>query len=218
MNAIEDLYNNNYYSDINKVKLEIPNKYSYDNMDYKSKSRIKSSLSKKKSKQLFYFISSKNRIKLESDFDRKGAKKFLNEKSKAMEEIVLIDENTDDEHNHKKKSPHKKKHNNKLSKVHHSHNALLKLKIHKFSSKKNCVNKEHKKKSSLSSHTLGLYCISDVKDIGKIKNKKSNKKASIESIKFKSSVFNKNEPSYLMTSENDSFINSIVKQIDESKN
>ena len=218
MNAIEDFHCNKYCSAINKEKPEMPKKYSYDNMDYKSKSRINSSLSKKNSKKLFHFISSKNRIKLESDFDRKSAKKFLNEKSKAMEEIVLIDENTDDEHNHKKKSPHKKKHKNKLSKEHHSHNALLKLKIHKFISKKNGVNKEHKKKSSLSSNTLGLYCISDVKDIGKIKNKKSNKKASIESIKFKSSVFNTNEPSYLMTSDNDSFINSIVKQIDESKN
>ena len=43
-------------------------------------------------KFLFDFISNKNKIKLFSYFDRKGAKKFLSEKDKAMKKITLFDE------------------------------------------------------------------------------------------------------------------------------
>ena len=41
---------------------------------------------------LFNFISSKNKITLESCFDQKGAKKFLSEKEKAMAFLELPDD------------------------------------------------------------------------------------------------------------------------------
>lgn len=214
MEVIEAKFCNQLYSDMNKEKTHKQKKYSSENKDYKSK-LISNSSSKKKEKNLFNFISSKSKIKLKSNFDKKGAKKFLHEKSKAMEEIVLIDDAVHDEHHYKKKtSPNKK------SKQYRSEKALLQLKLNKFSNKKNnvIINADKNQKNLMSSQTLGLLCISDVKDIGKIKNKKTNKKGSLESIKYKSSCFNQKEAPYLLTSDNDSLINTIVNQFNELKN
>ena len=68
-----------------------------------------------KEKSVFDFLSNK-KIKLESYFDKKGTKKFLSDKEKAMEEIVLFDEIIDekknrneDHHHHHNKSKSKKK-------------------------------------------------------------------------------------------------------------
>ena len=212
MEVIEAKICSQLYSDMNKEKHHKQKKYSSENKDYKSK-LLNSPLSKKKEKKLFNFISNTNKIKLKSNFDKKGAKKFLHEKLKAMEEIVLIDDTAHDEHHYRKKtSPNKK------SKQHHSENAILQLKLHKLNHQKNHVNVDKNLNNLKSSQTLGLLCISDFKDIGKIKNKKTHKKASIESIKYKSSCFNQKEPPYLLTSDNDSLINTIVNQFDESKN
>lgn len=43
-------------------------------------------------KPLYDFISCKNKILFKSCFDKKGSKKFLSEKSKAMEKIILFDD------------------------------------------------------------------------------------------------------------------------------
>ena len=82
--------------DIN-TKKPIKEKYSTDvvkkkNLDFiKIRTKKYKSLGKKEPKTLLNFISDKKKIQFKSNFDKKGAKKFLNEKSKAMEEIVLLD-------------------------------------------------------------------------------------------------------------------------------
>ena len=173
------------------------------------------------SAKLVNFISSKNKLKFRSDFDRKGAKKFLDEKAKAMEEIVL-DDTTDEENknilnenNYKRNKSHNKfVIGNRHVKPHHSHNSLLmNFQINKFSNKKNNTLKDDNK--YMSSNTVLL--INSIKDIGKIMNKK-NKRKFLGSIKKRYSNANGKESSYLMTGENDSFIGSIVNQIKEFKN
>ena len=105
--------------DIN-TKKPIKEKYSMDVVQKKNLDSIKirtkkyKSLGKKKPKTLLNFISGKKKIQFKSNFDKKGAKKFLNEKSKAMEEIVLLDyieeeKNRDISKNHTKKNKSHKK-------------------------------------------------------------------------------------------------------------
>ena len=175
------------------------------------------------STNLINFISCKNKIKFKSDFDRKGAKKFLNEKDKAMEEIVL-DETTDEE----KKTisndncKHLKRHishnknyiGNKIVKHHNSQKELIQnFKLNKLSNKRNDTLKDDK--ILMSSNTV--FLINSIKDIGKIINKK-NKRKCIGSIKKRFTDNNPNEQSFLMMGENDSFIGTIVSQIKEHKN
>ena len=138
------------------------------------------------STNLINFISCKNKIKFKSNFDRKGAKKFLNEKAKAMEEIVLDDttdeekKNVSNDNNYKRNKSHNKFFfRNKHVKPHHSHNALLKnFQLNKLSNKKNNILKDDNK--YISSNTV--FLINSIKDIGKIMNKK-NKRKFIGSIK-----------------------------------
>ena len=171
--------------------------------------------------KLVNFISSKNKLKFKSDFDRKGAKKFLDEKAKAMEEIVLDDttdeekKNVSNDNNYKRNKSHNKfLFRNKHVKPHHSHNALLKnFQLNKLSNKKNNILKDEN--NYISSNTV--FLINSVKDIGKIMNKK-NKRKFIGSIKKRYSNANGKESSFLMIGENDSFIGSIVNQIKEYKN
>ena len=80
-------------------------------------------------------------------------------------------------------------------------NKLLKL----FDINKNNDNKKRSSKS------VPKNAIHDINDIGKIKEKtrlkKISKKENLDKSKY--SVINANEPSYLMTGNNDSFINII---------
>ena len=174
------------------------------------------------SPKLINFISCKNKIKFKSDFDRKGAKKFLNEKDKAMEEIVL-DETTDEEkktsndnykHFERHRSHNKYYIGNKIVKHHNSQKELIQnFKLNKPSNKRiNIPNDDNK---FLSANTV--FLINSIKDIGKIINKK-NKRKCIGSIKKRFTDNNPNEQSFLMMGENDSFIGSIVSQIKENKN
>ena len=206
-----------------KYSIDDHRKHSYDSIKIKNKKY--ESLRRNDTMTLLNFISRKNKITFKSDFDRKGAKKFLNEKSKAMEEIVLIDyikeennkDNTKKKKSHHKRNSRKNKNNNKNNKQHHSQNALIHLKLHKLSNKKNNLLQKKDQKYNMSSKTLSVHIINNIKDIGKImlNNKK---KESIKSIKYENSNYNSREPSYLMTKENDSFIYTIVNQIEESKN
>ena len=86
-------------------------------------------------KYLFDFISTKNKIKFHSYFDKKGTKKFLSEKEKAMEKIIIFDEIDDEKINKKKthKDKVKKKKKNKRRSI--SENALIHLKPHKSEKK-----------------------------------------------------------------------------------
>ena len=88
---------------------------------------------RKISEKLINFISCKNKLKFESDFDRKGVKKFLNEKAKAMEEIVLDDstddsnKNTSNDDNSQNIDSHDKySHQNENIKRHKSHKSFFK--------------------------------------------------------------------------------------------
>jgi len=208
---------------IGKYSIDDHRKHSYDSIKIQAKKY--KSLGKNDTMTLLNFISSKNKITFKSDFDRKGAKKFLSEKSKAMEEIVLIDyieEETNKDNIKKNKSHHKNSHknknNNKNIKQHRSQNALIHLKLHKLSNKKVNLLQKKNKKNNMSSKTLSVRFINNIKDIGKINLNNNKKKASIKSIKSGHSNYNSREPSYLMTRENDSFIYTIVNQMEESKN
>lgn len=78
-------------------------------------------------KSLVNFISSKNKIILKSCFDHKGAKKFLSDKSKAMDKIVLEDDMLDENINKSKKKKKLGKKSKTRDKKHfraESHNAL----------------------------------------------------------------------------------------------
>ena len=94
---------------------------------------FKTKKEKSSTKSLLNFISNKNKIVLNSNFDQLGSKKFLTEREKAMEEIVLEDtilENTIK--TNKKRSKNKVKHyNNKRFYKHISNDAVMKNKNNK---------------------------------------------------------------------------------------
>ena len=82
-------------------------------------------------KSLFDFISNK-KIELKSYFDKKGTKKFLSDKEKAMEEIVLFDEIIDE---NKGKINRNKSHNR-----HHHKKKQIKINIPIQNQKKKYIN------------------------------------------------------------------------------
>ena len=73
------------------------------------------------------FSFSKNKIKLASQFDHKGAKQFLHEKEKALQKIIL-----DDEINIANKKSCKKLNSVQNTKHHHHHSNKDKLKLEKL--------------------------------------------------------------------------------------
>jgi hypothetical protein len=203
-------------------------KISYDLGDHKytkNKSNCKSV------KSLLNFITTKNKIIFKSNFDHKGSKKFLAEKAKALEECVLIDEIQDENEHifHKKnkchsESRHKKSKKNKNLDHYPSENVLTRFnnigrteknKLLKLSD----INKNNDIKK-ISAKSVPKNVIHDINDIGKINEKTSIKRASKKenSNKSKYSVINPNEPSYLMTGNNDSFINTIINEMAQFKN
>ena len=157
---------------------------------------------KKCKNSLQNFFSKK--IKFKSAFDCKGAKIFLAEKSKAMEVLILEDEIIPEKRNKKctSHSCNKKKKN--------CNNSIDNIVPFKPNNSKN--NKKDIKKYKISTKTVSDYFINNIKDIGKIIQK--NNKKYLGNIKINNYLDNNlNEPSYLMTSENDSLIYSIVKQM-----
>jgi hypothetical protein len=167
-------------------------------------------------KSLVDFISSKNKIILKSCFDHKGAKKFLSDKRKAMDEIVLEDEILDEnlEKSKKKKSKNKKsksrdkKHIRSVS--HHTLNVsgkkiisdslktYPKLLSEKILPVRNFENKNNKGK-------LNLY----------IDKRKVVKLSSINSV---FSNIQSKEPLNLAVNKNDSFIQSFINEMVKVKN
>ena len=167
-------------------------------------------------KSLFDFISSKNKIVLKSCFDHKGAKKFLSDKKKAMDKIVLEDDILDEniEKNKKKKKPNvKSKTSEKKNLRSESHNALnvlekqkstdnLKDKLKLLSEKRlpvrNFESKNNKRKLNLV-----------------VDKRKVTKLSSINSV---FSNIQTKEPLNLAVNKNDSFINSIINEMVEVTN
>jgi hypothetical protein len=162
------------------------------------------------------FFTNKNKFK--SYFDRKGAEKFLKEKAKAMEEIVLMDEIQEEKAEQFNEKSKKYKSQNKYSKkfkhlrLPHSKKELFYLE--KRNSSKKQVYEENKNDSFLS-----------FKNANNINNKieiqnANNLKGLADSTKKKNklSVIIIREPSFLLTGDNDSFIYSLVREMNESKN
>ena len=201
---------------------------SYDLGDNKYK---KNKSNEKSVKSLLNFIATKNKIVFKSYFDSKGSKKFLAEKAKALEKFVLIDEiQEENEYNFHKKnknhseSRHKKHKKNKNYEHYPSENVITKynnigkkkknklLKL--FNTNKNNDNKKRSSKS------VPKNDIHNINDIGKINEKtrvkKVPKKENLDKSKY--SVINTNEPSYLMTGNNDSFITAIINEMAQFKN
>ena len=162
-------------------------------------------------KFLFDFISDKNKIKLFSCFDKKGAKKFLSEKDKAMKKITLFDEILDE--NASTKKIHKDKKLKKKARRSISDN-LSKFKIKKSSDKK--ISTKNIKKSQM---VISINYIDDGKNNDDKTNLYSvNKKAvtKYNSISSNYSNIMPSSPKNLIMNKNDSLIFSIVSEM--SKN
>ena len=162
-------------------------------------------------KFLFDFISDKNKIKLFSYFDKKGAKKFLSEKDKAMKKITLFDEILDE--NASTKKIHKDKKLKKKARRSISDN-LSKFKIKKSSDKK--ISTKNIKKSQM---VISINYIDDGKNNDDKTNLYSvNKKAvtKYNSISSNYSNIMPSSPKNLIMNKNDSLIFSIVSEM--SKN
>ena len=167
-------------------------------------------------KYLFDFISSKNKIVLKSCFDHKGAKKFLSDKKKAMDKIVLEDDILDEniEKNKKKKKPNvKSKTSEKKNLRSESHNALNILE-----KQKSTENLKDKLKL-LSEKRLPVRNFESKNNKGKLNlvvdKRKVTKLSSINSV---FSNIQTKEPLNLAVNKNDSFINSIINEMVEVTN
>ena len=170
-------------------------------------------------KSLFDFISSKNKIVLKSCFDHKGAKKFLSDKKKAMDKIVLEDDILDEniEKNKKKKKLNvKSKTSEKKNLRSESHNALnflekqkstenLKDKVKLLSEKRLPVKNFRNFESKNNKGKLNLV----------VDKRKVTKLSSINSV---FSNIQTKEPLNLAVNKNDSFINSIINEMVEVTN
>ena len=167
-------------------------------------------------KSLFDFISSKNKIVLKSCFDHKGAKKFLSDKKKAMDKIVLEDDILDEniEKNKKKKKLNvKSKTSEKKNLRSESHNALNVLE-----KQKSTENLKDKVKL-LSEKRLPVRNFESKNNKGKLNlvvdKRKVTKLSSINSV---FSNIQTKEPLNLAVNKNDSFINSIINEMVEVTN
>ena len=166
-------------------------------------------------KSLFNFISTKNKMFLNSCFDHKGAKKFLSDKSKAMDKIVLEDEMPDEyiEKSKKKKKMHKKsKTKDKKHLRAESHNALDSLGKQKTTEN---LRGNHK---LLSEKTLQAKNF-EPKNIGKLNLYVDKRKVSkLSSINSTYSNIQCKSPMNLAVNKNDSFIHCIINEMAKEKN
>ena len=195
---------------------DIKTHISSDQVTHKVKKNKSKGKINKKQKSLKDFFSIKKLI-LKSAFDHKGSKHFLAEKSKAMEELILEDEiiteNKDQKEKRTKKSisPREKTKEKNKSDLNHSIYGKIHSKLNIF---KNI--KKHNEKIKMSNKTVSDYFKNNIKDIGKIIQKNNKKNA--ELIIYISSNKNLNDPSFLITSENDSLIKNIINEMTYLKN
>ena len=212
------IYNTNHKKDSTE---ELP-KISYFSNNYKT---IKKENFKDKDKKLLDFISDKNKIIFKSDFDHKGAKRFLAEKEKAMEELALID-NSMEENNidnsekklkiNKCKSSHKI-HNN-LEFYNHHLGEVLQIKQHHHHHHKSHIHLNLNLNENESNYENKKILNKNTEKNIKIKNKKKTnlKKKSMQESdlnSIKCSNINNKDVSLLEFKENDSLIYSIIKEM-----
>lgn len=162
-------------------------------------------------KSLLDFMSNK-KIKLNSYFDKKGTKKFLHDKKKAMEEIVLFDEIIDENKNrntsHHHQHHHHKSKKNKFS-YSKSEKKIYKMESHKSLKKKNYSNKVLK-------GNTGMHIIINYANDSNIKSKNNNSNVNKKKIKPLSSIasnFSKIKMNESFLNKNDSVIHSIVDEM-----
>jgi hypothetical protein len=167
-------------------------------------------------KSLFDFISSKNKIVLKSCFDHKGAKKFLSDKKKAMDKIILEDDILDEhiEKNKKKKKLNVKSKSSEIKNLRsESHNALNVLE------KQKSTDNLKDKLKLLSEKRLPVRNFESKNNKGKLNlvvdKRKVTKLSSINSV---FSNIQTKEPLNLVVNKNDSFINSIINEMVEVTN
>ena len=186
-------------------------------------------------KPLMDFISSKSKLVFKSCFDKKGTKKFLSEKEKAMAEITLFDELLDEDTIKIKKKSHSKRKSKKNRNVRSkSEKDILTLKDKKNikSNKKENIhsNKNVKKKSGLilsinyvDEDKKGKNYEKKIANLNSISNDnalKRNKKriVKLSSISSNFSNINCSEPLNLIMNKNDSFIHSILNEMGKGIN
>ena len=145
------------------------------------------------------FISSKKKLILKSCFDHKGTKKFLSDKRKAMEEMILSDEIISDNQEKTKKLK-------KSSLRHKSEDYIINLRNEKKENKNNKVKK-------YSDKTIIPKYVKEKRNSKKAKKDiKSKSRFSIIASNF-SDIQGNNEPDTLIIHNNDSFIHKIIKEM-----
>ena len=170
----------------------------------------------KDKKSLVDFISSKNKIILKSCFDHKGAKKFLSDKQKAMDKIILEDEILDEnivKSKKKKKFNTKSKTRDKRHLRSESHNALDVVGKQKTSENLKAYPK------LLSEKALLVRNFECKNNIGKLNLHVDKKRVTkLSSINSTFSNIQSKEPLNLAVNKNDSFIHSIINEMVKVKN
>lgn len=205
---------NNYISRINikkdsKEKDRI-NIFNLNNEKEKNKNRS--------SKSIKYFLTKKNKIILKSFFDHKGTKKFLAEKMKAMKELDLNDEIIEEEKNENNISSNKKKsksknNKNKISKKFRSHKVISNYNLNFNDINKKSTKKHKTKNKNINYNWESKNHLRNYKEIGSKNFNNDKKRISRDSIPKRYSNIYINEPSYLMTDEDASFLNTILVEM-----
>ena len=189
-------------------------------LDLNSKRSKKSKSITKNIKTVKNFLCKKDKIIFKSAYDHKGAKKFLAEKEKAMEEFILIDELPDNEnkkniaHSHdRRKTQKKKKHKNKIFIQFGSENAVFRIALD-----------NHNNKILYNLDEKNNYKIISDKNIKRYLNgnniyfSKTNENKKFSTTSIKNQYVNNKEQSYLLTGENDSLIDSLINEMTKCKN
>ncbi len=145
------------------------------------------------------FISSKNKITLESCFDQKGAKKFLSEKEKAMAFLELPDDIIEEKP--KKKRQSRKDTKSKAKHRSESQKALIYVIVKRL--KHDNEDRKEPKKKMMSDKCVGLRFA---------KNYKKNKEKPLI-IKNDVSDIRGRDSNNIASSYNDSSIHSILKEM-----
>ena len=148
---------------------------------------------------LFNFISSKNKITLKSCFDQKGSKKFLSEKEKAMAYLELPDDIIEKKIKKKRKS--KKGTKKKEKHCSDPHKELIYTLINRLK----YINKDKKgiKNKMKSDKTVGI----------RFSEKFKNSQKKILTINSDFSDIKGNDSLNLSSDQNDSFIQSFLKEM-----
>ena len=203
---------NNYISQISKIKKSSKEIYKINIFDFHNQ---KEKNKRQSSKTIKYFLTKKNKIILKSAFDHKGTKKFLADKMKAMEELDLNDEIIEEEKNENNISLNNKKskskiNKNKISKKYRSHKVISNYKLNLNDTNKKSTKKHKTKNKKINFNYESKLQLKNYKDIGSKKFNNDTKRISKDSIQTRYSNIYINEPSYVMTGEEASFLNAIL--------